>query len=1281
MRGARRTLAEQAATVVGWPGWEAFGGVRIFAGALTLVAASAAAQEVDGHGAVPPLFEPGPRAPVTVQAPWHAPRGAWSAIGLVEYADSPVVLYRQTSPQRVDEVVLLDDVVSLDLAGRYAILDRLGVGVVAPIFLGSSGSLGGGPAVGDVHVWVPVGLVLPDPGTGRGFGMSLVPSLSLPTGAAARLLGDRTLGGGLAFVIGHSFGPLSLDLNLGVEGTGAEELPSQQVGGAAFAAGAGLGIHPADTWSLHLESRASGAFSDDASVAGTPDGLGDAAGAPAEVLLTFKADLPGKTWGAAGLGGGVSNGVGAARLRGYLGVGLAHTPVDADVDAVASGFALRVLDPSGVPVVGAEVWSEDERLGVTAGDGVVPLTEVKWRRGVEVRGPYHETVALSEPAEDQTSMDVTLPWRPIALPVRVQDQGGQSVPATLTATRTDDPSTPPARGDAGTVRLTPGAWRVEVAADGFATQARSVVVDADGRPPGEIEVVLSQPAGPGVLALQLADPEGAAVEGARVLIDGQPVGTSGGGGLVEVHGLAEGAHDLAVLHDAFTTHEQPDHPVAAGNNDLPVVLRRVPGSVKVMARGPGGRPVPDAVVRFDGPTRLPPAPLGSRGERIQVLGPGEWNLMVTSAEFGVQARAISVPEDSWELIVVEVRLQPGEQGNATLSLRVVDVDGHPLEGVEIRLDEKELGATSTGGVVKLMGLDVGPRRLALGGEGLRDLPPIDLFLVEGLQERVVALSWQPGTVQVTARHPGGPVDDAVLRWIGGSTLPPAPLGSTGDARFTLADGTWTALATSALHGLHQAEVVVPPDSHSLQRVDLLMNPPEGGLAELAVRVVDPAGRPVEGAEVRLDGALMGRTGNTGGLGLRELAVGRRSLEVAAPMFTGVEQRVRLLEGKTEQEVVLDWAPGAARVVVRSGGQPVSDAILRLIGPHEVPPAPVDASGARTFALGVGTWQALAVSSEAGLAQGTLQIGATQSGLAELVLDIAPGAAGAAALLVRVIDPDGAPVAGAEVSFDGDVVGPTGAGGALLAEGLPPGPVKVTASHRLFTASEPMSATLVEGPQERIVQLAWRPIELTVAAKDTAGNPVDARVQLVGPVDQPAVALGADGEELVGLRPGAWQVIASTDALGPARAELTLAPGAEASRVELVLEASRVAMTGGAVVIKEQVQFDTGKATLRADSRAVLDQVANAILGNPAILRVEVGGHTDSVGGVPYNQALSQARAEAVLAALVERGVPTEKLVARGYGTQRPVGSNETDDGRAQNRRVAFEIEEQAAPAP
>jgi len=130
-------------------------------------------------------------------------------------------------------------------------------------------------------------------------------------------------------------------------------------------------------------------------------------------------------------------------------------------------------------------------------------------------------------------------------------------------------------------------------------------------------------------------------------------------------------------------------------------------------------------------------------------------------------------------------------------------------------------------------------------------------------------------------------------------------------------------------------------------------------------------------------------------------------------------------------------------------------------------------------------------------------------------------------------------------------------------------------------------------------------------------------------------------------------------------------------VALQLAPTKVSVAGGSIEITEQVPFEFGQAALGTGSDAILAAVANAILSSPSIITVEVSGHTDNVGGVAYNQALSEQRAQAVRAALIARGVPAEKLVARGYGTQRPLGSNDDESGRARNRRVEFEIAEQA----
>jgi OOP family OmpA-OmpF porin len=104
------------------------------------------------------------------------------------------------------------------------------------------------------------------------------------------------------------------------------------------------------------------------------------------------------------------------------------------------------------------------------------------------------------------------------------------------------------------------------------------------------------------------------------------------------------------------------------------------------------------------------------------------------------------------------------------------------------------------------------------------------------------------------------------------------------------------------------------------------------------------------------------------------------------------------------------------------------------------------------------------------------------------------------------------------------------------------------------------------------------------------------------------------------------------------------------------------------IILEGVNFETNSAELTAGARTVLDRVAQSLSGNPEV-RVEVGGYTDNTGARAYNVQLSQARAESVVAYLVQQGVSADRMEARGYGPDNPVASNATRDGRAQNRRV------------
>lgn len=104
-----------------------------------------------------------------------------------------------------------------------------------------------------------------------------------------------------------------------------------------------------------------------------------------------------------------------------------------------------------------------------------------------------------------------------------------------------------------------------------------------------------------------------------------------------------------------------------------------------------------------------------------------------------------------------------------------------------------------------------------------------------------------------------------------------------------------------------------------------------------------------------------------------------------------------------------------------------------------------------------------------------------------------------------------------------------------------------------------------------------------------------------------------------------------------------------------------------------IYFDTGSASITRDSLETLTSAANAIKQAPAGTRIEVGGHTDNTGSADANVTLSQQRADAVVAKLGELGVAAGMLSAKGYGQAKPRASNDTEEGRAQNRRIEFAV--------
>ncbi|MGA2085187.1 MAG: OmpA family protein [Terracidiphilus sp.] len=119
---------------------------------------------------------------------------------------------------------------------------------------------------------------------------------------------------------------------------------------------------------------------------------------------------------------------------------------------------------------------------------------------------------------------------------------------------------------------------------------------------------------------------------------------------------------------------------------------------------------------------------------------------------------------------------------------------------------------------------------------------------------------------------------------------------------------------------------------------------------------------------------------------------------------------------------------------------------------------------------------------------------------------------------------------------------------------------------------------------------------------------------------------------------------------------------------------------GLIVSMSDVLFDTGQYSLKPGAREKLAKVAGILIAYPS-LNIEVGGYTDNVGGDEMNQTLSENRAGAVLKYLVEEGVTTNSVSAKGYGNTLPVASNDNAAGRQENRRVELVVSGDAIGSP
>lgn len=221
-----------------------------------------------------------------------------------------------------------------------------------------------------------------------------------------------------------------------------------------------------------------------------------------------------------------------------------------------------------------------------------------------------------------------------------------------------------------------------------------------------------------------------------------------------------------------------------------------------------------------------------------------------------------------------------------------------------------------------------------------------------------------------------------------------------------------------------------------------------------------------------------------------------------------------------------------------------------------------------------------------------------------------------------------------------------------------------------------AVTLVEG--DNVVPLAVTRLEGTVVwnVTDAAGKPLENASIVWDPaggacVPTDPIALGAGPvEQRVGI--GDFTAFVTREGFAPQSLQVTIDEGAARPQA-VALEKTKVDVQSEQIRILEKVHFKTNSAEILAESSTLLDEVATTIRLQASWKAIEVAGHTDADGDDAANLALSQARAEAVVAYLIAKGVKAEILTAKGYGETVPLQDNATAAGKAENRRVEFII--------
>jgi outer membrane protein OmpA-like peptidoglycan-associated protein len=278
---------------------------------------------------------------------------------------------------------------------------------------------------------------------------------------------------------------------------------------------------------------------------------------------------------------------------------------------------------------------------------------------------------------------------------------------------------------------------------------------------------------------------------------------------------------------------------------------------------------------------------------------------------------------------------------------------------------------------------------------------------------------------------------------------------------------------------------------------------------------------------------------------------------------------------------------------------------------------------------------------------------------------------ATSVQVRVEDPNGGVIATARTSIIGTGVDHQDDG--EFAVVLEPGLYSVEVDADRYVGADERFMVPVGEPFQVVITLQPdAPMgRLKIRVIQSDGTPIADATWFVAGREPQAVS---DTE--ISIEPGSYEVQIRAPGYAPSVAIAEISDDT-LSRVVAMLQPSRVEVTAERIDLKEKVFFDTGRATIKPESFALLDEVATVLNDHPEILKVRVEGHTDSRGSATYNLDLSTRRAASVRQYLIDKGVEPGRLESAGFGESRPIDPAENEAAWERNRRVEVFIVERA----